>query len=304
VSHFEVGEEPFWAEHFWRKRTIFLSGMLTSDLLTPLNAKRIASWIVRLPHIRVFVSSLGQSDAPRSRLVPNNDAAVVFDKLSKSTLKFTVLMNRVDEIDEQVRAVRDEMHVPFHWRTDDIVVTYSSIGSGIGYHAGHEDAFIVQVSGQRHWRVWDAMEIDCEARRRILISAPDDIYPFVRSASPPVLECTLNPGDVLYVPPFFPHEGVTTKTSISLALGWRGVSYFHVLSAFPGLFSRSGSVDITSDGVFELLPDSTSSSLASIRESAELIISKLDGVGFPTNDRAALAARLQNVLRNSATSVS
>ena len=185
------------------------------------------------------------------------------------------------------------MQVPHRWREDDIVLTYSSVGSGIGYHAGHEDAIIVQAAGRRHWRVWPAEAVGDEDRKRILISARGDYAALERRGYEPLIDCELRAGDALYIPPFCPHQGVTLEDSISIALGWRGVAYFHLLAACSDLLSAPDhvSVEALAPAFFELVPDAGPQGPDGA-EAAERIVSQLKALGCAIADEAALSARL------------
>jgi hypothetical protein len=136
---------------------VLFRSVVTPSLLKSVNKLRVAQWVRQLDYVRVFMndSSVTTKGTPKSRQVPQVDAPMVFSRLAESSFRFTVLMNHLEHIDKNLLDIRSSLKVPYAWRVDDLVVTYSSIGSGIGYHAGHEDAFIVQASGQRRWQVWD-----------------------------------------------------------------------------------------------------------------------------------------------------
>lgn len=240
----------------WRLEPRAVAGWLAPGLREDVVALDVSSVASRLDHLRVFLMPNEATPQPRSRLVPSPEAGPVLERLLQSNLRFTVLMNSIERVSPAARAVQKALAVPYRWRTDDVVLTYSTPGAGVGYHAGHEDAFILQVAGRRLWKVWHAREVDQDARRRLVLSEPGDIYPFVEPAAPPLLECELNPGDVLYIPPFFPHMGVTLETSTSMALGWRGVAYYHLVVAFPDAIKVLDDRDPrTALELFDLLPD-------------------------------------------------
>ena len=103
------------------------------------------------------------------------------------------------------------------------MATFSHTGAGIGYHAGTEDGFVVQMQGRREWNVWE-QSVLTEDYRHALCGSMRDVAADARPTAEPLLRCTLTPGDALYIPALFPHEGVTLETSLSLSLAWRGLS--------------------------------------------------------------------------------
>lgn len=293
-----VGSGDLYRSTDWRRRPALLRAALSASELAVLGPDRLIEILARLTGMRVFVARARRTGVSQASFVPRPASVEVFRRLVTNDGRFTVLMNGVERVDPVVAAVQEAVGVPHRWRADDVVVTYSSPGSGIGYHAGHEDGFIVQAAGQRLWRVWDSDEVDAEARRRLILNQPDDIYPLQRSMSPPVLECELAPGDVLYLPPFAPHEGTTIERSISIALGWRGVAFYHLVLGFPGLVSPPDSLapeDV--DPLFDLLPDADPEAGAmGITSSVAAILTGLEDRGCLVTDRARLSDRLATLL--------
>ena len=282
----------------WREHHKLVRGAVPAEYCARFNLSKINSLVSRLPHMRVFVSDdtmLGGSP-PSSRLVPRDDAPIVFPHLLRSSLRYTLLFNQVETVDDDVRLVRDHMRVPHRWREDDIVVTFSTIGSGIGYHAGHEDGIIVQTAGRRRWRVWRAETVDGATRKRILINADGDEFTLPISDDRPVVECELSPGDALYIPPFCPHEGITTDESISVALGWRGIAFFHMVVAFSDLIMTPGGLpsEALPSPFFELVPDHDFARDDPMDLSA-LVVTRLEELGCSIANCDLLALRLQTL---------
>ncbi len=141
------------------------------------------------------------------------------------------------------------------WRAYSTIATLSSQSAGIGFHAGHEDSVIVQLSGSRRWRVWSPECIENDYRLS-LMECPGlaPVQPRL-PASDPCLDVLLEPGDMLYVPPFFAHEGTTVEESVSLGLGWRGVWLHWLLSdLLPGNYTDFECASHRTT-LFALIPD-------------------------------------------------
>ncbi|MDP9572179.1 UNVERIFIED_ORG: ribosomal protein L16 Arg81 hydroxylase [Agrobacterium larrymoorei] len=294
--------EDLKTSEIWRKQPALLRGVFQIGDLRNFDRAKYALFVSQLPHMRVFVA--GQSDsggAPVARLVPRESAPDVFAHLTRSALEYTVLLNQVEKIDLDVRRIRKAMKVPHRWREDDIVVTYSTPGSGIGYHAGHEDAIIVQAAGRRRWRVWAADAVDPLSRRRILLSALGDVYSLQKSCDEPLIDCELGPGDALYIPPFCPHEGTTVDESISIALGWRGVAYFHLIDACKDLISPPANAQSEElpQPFFELIHDFEEKA-GSTLDLANSVVSRLVEIGCSVSNPLALSARLEILFRSQA----
>ena len=81
----------------------------------------------------------------------------------------------------------------------------------------------VKGSGSRHWRVGDnGNHVEFAAHEALLhVEAFDAI-----------IDEELNTGDILYIPPGFPHEGISLDASMSFSVGFRANSAVSLLSAF------------------------------------------------------------------------
>ncbi len=83
-------------------------------------------------------------------------------------------------------------------RLDDLMVSWASDGGGVGPHLDAYDVFLLQVQGRRRWQV---------GRVKHPQWVPD--APLKRLAHfEPEQEWVLEPGDMLYLPPNWGHDGV------------------------------------------------------------------------------------------------
>ena len=107
------------------------------------------------------------------------------------------------------------------WRLDDVMISYSTPKGGVGPHIDLYDVFICQGSGRRQWRVGDRGNHREFAAHAALLH----VDPFEA-----IIDVELLPGDILYIPPGFPHDGVSLETSMSFSVGFRAKSACHMLS--------------------------------------------------------------------------
>jgi 50S ribosomal protein L16 3-hydroxylase len=83
-------------------------------------------------------------------------------------------------------------------RLDDLMISWASDGGGVGAHVDSYDVFLLQVQGRRRWRI--ARRFDPALDRRAPLK--------VLRRFTPEQEYLLEPGDLLYLPPNWAHEGV------------------------------------------------------------------------------------------------
>jgi 50S ribosomal protein L16 3-hydroxylase len=103
----------------------------------------------------------------------------------------------------------------FRWiadaRVDDLMVSYASPGGGVGPHVDSYDVFLLQVHGHRRWKVGpvdDATFVDGLPVR-------------ILERFEPTEEWLLGPGDMLYVPPRWGHDGVAEDECMTCSIGYR-----------------------------------------------------------------------------------
>ena len=96
-------------------------------------------------------------------------------------------------------------------RLDDVMVSWAAPGGGVGPHFDSYDVFLVQAAGRRAWRLQRAR------RWRLVQGAPLKLIEgFV-----PDEEILAEPGDLLYLPPGWGHDGVALDDCITCSIGLR-----------------------------------------------------------------------------------
>lgn len=97
-------------------------------------------------------------------------------------------------------------------RLDDLMLSYASDGGGVGPHVDSYDVFLLQVQGRRRWRI--ARPRDERLREDVPLKMLAD---FAAEQ-----EWLLEPGDMLYLPPGWAHEGVAVGSDcMTASIGFR-----------------------------------------------------------------------------------
>lgn len=118
-------------------------------------------------------------------------------------------------------------------RLDDLMVSYAIDGGGVGPHFDNYDVFLLQGIGQRRWQI--ANQDD----RSLVEGAPLKILKDFR----PVHDWVLNPGDMLYLPPHWAHNGVAIGECTTYSIGFRSPSYQELAQQFLGHLQDSLELD-------------------------------------------------------------
>lgn len=192
---------------------------------------------------------------------------------------WTLLVQAVDHHVPQVAALIEPFRFIPDWRIDDVMVSYATDGGGVGPHFDQYDVFLVQGLGRRRWRVGSL----CNERARLL---PHDSLRLLADFET-LDEWVLEPGDILYVPPGFAHDGVALGDDcMTYSIGFRAPSRGDLISAYADhvLDTSSASDRYTDDSL------SAGPHPGEITRDA---LSRLhDMITGPLNDHAAFAAWL------------
>jgi len=96
-------------------------------------------------------------------------------------------------------------------RLDDLMVSYAVPGGGVGPHFDSYDVFLLQGSGRRRWRA--GRQQDLELRK----GSPLKILKHFAHQH----EWELEPGDMLYLPPEYAHDGIAIDECFTYSIGFR-----------------------------------------------------------------------------------
>ena len=107
-------------------------------------------------------------------------------------------------------------------RLDDLMVSYAAPGGGVGPHADSYDVFLLQATGRRRWRY---------GRQRNHSLRPDAPLKILRRFTP-AHDAMLLPGDMLYLPPDWAHDGVAVDACTTYSIGFRAPLYQELAEAF------------------------------------------------------------------------
>jgi 50S ribosomal protein L16 3-hydroxylase len=109
-------------------------------------------------------------------------------------------------------------------RLDDVMVSYAAPGGGVGPHFDSYDVFLLQGQGRRSWGVGRPRG------RKLDPAAPLQILRNFR----PEMRWLLDPGDMLYLPPGWAHDGVALDSCFTYSIGLRSPSHRETAREFLG----------------------------------------------------------------------
>ena len=109
------------------------------------------------------------------------------------------------------------------------MISYATVGGGIGAHVDNYDVFLIQGRGQREWSIENAFLTQEEELKREVKGAQTRLLEDFRADQ----KWLLAPGDMLYLPPRVPHMGVSCSSDCTtVSIGFRAPSYRSLMVAF------------------------------------------------------------------------
>jgi 50S ribosomal protein L16 3-hydroxylase len=125
---------------------------------------------------------------------------------------WTLLVQGVDLHVSAVHALMQQFRFVPDARLDDVMISLASEGGGVGPHFDSYDVFLLQAAGRRRW------QISAQKDLTLVEGAPLKILQNFK----PTQEYVLEPGDMLYLPPRYAHDGVALDTGCqTYSIGFR-----------------------------------------------------------------------------------
>lgn len=151
----------------------------------------------------------------------------MFEALPKS--HWTLLVQAVDHWVPEVRELLTAFHFLPKWRIDDVMISFATAGGGVGPHFDQYDVFLIQLSGEREWKVGQL----CDESSDTVEDVPVKLLTNFEETD----RWVLKPGDVLYVPPAIAHWGTAINDSITISVGFRAPASSEVVAEFGHFLS-------------------------------------------------------------------
>jgi len=111
---------------------------------------------------------------------------------------WTLLVQGVDLHHEGVHALLQQFRFLPDARLDDLMISYASDQGGVGAHFDSYDVFLLQAQGTRRWSI--GRQSDLRLQEGVPLKILENFEP--------EQSFVLEPGDMLYLPPRYAHDGV------------------------------------------------------------------------------------------------
>ena len=124
---------------------------------------------------------------------------------------WTLLVQGVDLHHDGAHALLSQFRFLPDARLDDLMISWASDGGGVGPHFDSYDVFLLQAHGRRQWRIGRQKNLELQQGVPLKILANFE----------PQRDYLLEPGDMLYLPPGYAHEGIARGECQTYSIGFR-----------------------------------------------------------------------------------
>ncbi|HYL91124.1 MAG TPA: cupin domain-containing protein [Burkholderiales bacterium] len=190
----------------WQKRPLYVRAALPRSTLV-LQARNLFT--------------LARRDDVESRVVVRNarrwqTTHGPFAELREGKRDWTLLVSGVNLHNAKAEALLRRFSFIPQARLDDVMVSYATPGGGVGPHIDSYDVFLLQGGGRRRWTISNG--------------GYRAVY-------------TTNPGDLLYLPPGWRHDGVALDPCFTYSIGFRAPRGAELGAAFLDWLHERGLPD-------------------------------------------------------------
>lgn len=200
---------------YWQKKPLVIRNAF-DNFIDPLDEHELAG--------------LAQEDVIDSRIIAqqNGNWSVEqgpIDDFSQHCIgAWSLLVQGVDQYIPEANELLDAFDFIPKWRVEDLMVSYSMQNAGVGPHLDQYDVFIVQGKGSRRWQVGKKEDKTTPYQTVLSHSKLCQIEVF-----DPIIDEVLMPGDMIYIPPGFPHNGVANEPCLNYSIGFRAPNQLDII---------------------------------------------------------------------------
>lgn len=220
-------------KEFWNKKPFIVKNAIDADIMDGLiTADELAG--------------LSLEEDIRSRIVCSGKWSCEHGPFSEekfSTLgeeNWSLLVQNVEIHHPPTKKILSSFQFSPSWLIDDVMVSYSTPGGGVGPHLDSYHVFLIQGSGKRRWKI-GTQAIDAEKFIDNL-----DLKILKHEFDGETFE--VEQGDVIYIPPYFPHSGETLKEALTFSIGFLGPSLSELLVEYGHYIEEQGEINKRYDG--------------------------------------------------------
>ena len=222
----EISAQEF-LKNYWQKKPLLIKKAFP-DLHSPITADELAG--------------LACEEYVNSRIVLEKDGDYPwqvefgpFDESRFSSLPeshWSLLVSDVEKHLPETRSLLNYFRFIPDWRVDDLMISYAPEGGSVGAHTDAYDVFLIQLSGQRLWKIAEDYPEE----------TLEDVDLCILKSFDAEEEWLLDAGDMLYLPPNVAHHGIAQengKPCLTASVGFRAPSVKTITSDYVNYLNEN-----------------------------------------------------------------
>ena len=215
----ETSVEEFLTD-YWQKKPLLIRNAFP-DLESPISAEELAGLSCE-EHVNGRLVLERDGDYPwQVEFGPFEESR--FTELPES--HWSLLVSDVEKHMPETAALLKPFRFIPDWRVDDLMVSYAPEGGSVGAHTDAYDVFLIQLSGQRLWKIAEDFPAETLSGVDLCILEKFDAED----------EWLLSAGDMLYLPPNVAHHGIAQDNDepcLTASVGFRAPSLKTITSDY------------------------------------------------------------------------
>ncbi len=238
----ETSVEEFLTD-YWQKKPLLIRNAFP-DLESPISAEELAGLSCE-EHVNGRLVLERDGDYPwQVEFGPFEESR--FTELPES--HWSLLVSDVEKhIPETAALLKPFRFIP-DWRVDDLMVSYAPEGGSVGAHTDAYDVFLIQLSGQRLWKIAEDFPAETLSGVDLCILEKFDAED----------EWLLSAGDMLYLPPNVAHHGIAQDNGepcLTASVGFRAPSLKTITSDYINYLNENVHDDRRYQDALAVRPD-------------------------------------------------
>lgn len=209
-------------QEYWQKKPVVIKGAF-NNFVDPISPEEIAGLALEEVVDSRLVSNLDNNWEVEDGPLPEER----FSQLPET--HWSLLIQAANHWHpESADLIKPFSNLP-NWLFDDLMIGFSTPHGGVGPHIDQYDVFIIQGMGKRQWRVGakdDGQYVETTEQGGLRQIEGFD----------PIIDETLEAGDLIYIPAGFPHDGKSLEASLSYSVGYRSPKEQELVSNFADFY--------------------------------------------------------------------
>jgi 50S ribosomal protein L16 3-hydroxylase len=220
ISFGKLSVEQFQTKH-WQKRPLLVRNALLSP--RSLISKQELLTLSQNGQCDARLVTRGKNDAWQLTHGPFIDSCPNKSPFPKKD-SWTVLVQGVDTVNANINGLMADFRFAGDALLDDVMISYATDGGGVGPHLDSYDVFLIQLHGQRRWQISPPKSTPADFKADLPVK--------ILKTFAPTQEWLLDPGDMLYLPAGWGHDGVAIGECITASVGFRAPHRNEWLNAY------------------------------------------------------------------------